>query len=119
MSIDVIKYEPDTLPEFPFEFMRAKGTNRTPQFLHWHEYLELDLVLGGSGINYIAGRKYRLEPGQLYLINELDHHIAVTDSLLEMLIILFHPNLFGREGMNGSFCARSTPSARSLRSLPV
>lgn len=34
MSIDVIKYEPDTLPEFPFEFMRAKGTNRTPQFLH-------------------------------------------------------------------------------------
>lgn len=43
MSIDVIKYEPDTLPEFPFEFMRAKGTNRTPQFLHWHEYLELDL----------------------------------------------------------------------------
>ena len=36
MSIDVIKYEPDTLPEFPFEFMRAKGTN-------WHEYLELDL----------------------------------------------------------------------------
>lgn len=99
MSIDVIKYEPDTLPEFPFEFMRAKGTNRTPQFLHWHEYLELDLVLGGSGINYIAGREYRLEPGQLYLINELDHHIAVTDSSLEMLIVLFHPNLFGREGM--------------------
>lgn len=99
MSIGVIKYEPDTLPEFPFEFMRAKGTNRTPQFLHWHEYLELDLVLGGSGINYIAGREYRLEPGQLYLINELDHHIAVTDSLLEMLIILFHPNLFDREGM--------------------
>lgn len=24
MSIDVIKYEPDTLPEFSFEFMRAR-----------------------------------------------------------------------------------------------
>lgn len=99
MSIDVIKYEPAALPEFPFEFMRAKGTNRALKFLHWHEYLELDLVLGGSGVNYIAGHEYRLKPGQLYLINELDHHIAVTDSSLEMLIILFHPNLFGREGM--------------------
>ncbi len=97
MEMDIIKYETDMRSGFPFEFMRAKGTNRTPQFLHWHEYLEMDLVLGGSGVNYIAGREYRLARGQLYLINELDRHIAVTDSELEMLIILFHPNLFGRE----------------------
>ncbi len=89
----IIKYE-HTLPaDFPFEFMWAQGKVHSPHFFHWHDYLELNLIEDGYGIEYIAGREYPVQSGQLYLINNIDPHIAVTDGSLRMRILLFDPVL--------------------------
>ncbi len=89
----IIKYEHVLPAEFPFEFMRAQGRIHSPHFFHWHDYLELNLIEGGYGIEYIAGREYSVQTGQLYLINNMDPHIAVTDGSLRMRILLFDPVL--------------------------
>lgn len=78
---------------FPFAAMRAKGGRQTPLTAHWHDCLELNWIESGHGINYIADREYVLEPGQLYLINDIDRHIAVTDGTLDMRIVIFGPSL--------------------------
>ena len=87
----IIKYEHILPAEFPFEFMWAQGKIHSPHFFHWHDYLELNLVEAGCGIEYIAGREYPVQAGQLYLINNIDPHIAVTDGSLRMRILLFDP----------------------------
>lgn len=89
----IIKAEYPMPADFPFAFMRAQGKVRTPRVFHWHDCLELNWVAGGTGINYIADREYPLAPGQLYLINNIDRHIAVTDGSLDMRVVIFEPGL--------------------------
>ncbi len=89
----IVKSDFSLPAEFPFAAMRAQGSQQTPQIVHWHDCLELNWVESGRGVNYIADREYRLEPGQLYLINNIDRHIAVTDGSLDMRIVVFEPSL--------------------------
>lgn len=94
----IVKSEYELPPERPFAFMTAGGNFSTPDVFHWHDCLELNLVRGGRGVNYIGTKEYRLSPGQLYLINNVDTHIAVTDGSLDMQIIIFDPALLGQCG---------------------
>ncbi|MBU9727706.1 AraC family transcriptional regulator [Diplocloster modestus] len=78
---------------FPFEMNNAKGNMVLPPVLHRHDCLELNYVICGSGTNYIEDKKYEMKAGELYLINNLEHHIAVSGGDLKMKIILFDPGL--------------------------
>jgi AraC-like DNA-binding protein len=90
----IVKSDFSLPAEFPFAVMRAQGQQQTPQVVHWHDCLEINWVEGGRGVNYIADREYRLQPGQLFLINNIDRHIAVSDGSLDMRIVIFEPSLF-------------------------
>lgn len=89
----IVKSDFSLPAEFPFAAMRAQGSQQTPQVVHWHDCLEINWIESGRGVNYIADREYLLEPGQLYLINNIDRHIAVTDGSLDMRIVIFEPSL--------------------------
>lgn len=89
----IVKSDFSLPAEFPFAAMRAQGSQQTPQVVHWHDCLEINWVESGRGVNYIADREYLLEPGQLFLINNIDRHIAVTDGSLDMRIVIFEPSL--------------------------
>ncbi|NLI55001.1 MAG: AraC family transcriptional regulator [Clostridiales bacterium] len=89
----VVKSDFSLPAEFPFAAMRAQGKQSTPQVVHWHDCLEINWIESGQGVNYIADREYLLQPGQLYLINNVDRHIAVTDGSLDMRIVVFEPSL--------------------------
>ncbi len=89
----IVKSDFSLPAEFPFAAMRAQGSQKTPRIMHWHDCLEIDWVESGRGVNYIADREYLLEPGQLFLINNIDRHIAVTDGSLDMRIVIFEPSL--------------------------
>lgn len=89
MSSTTDRYDDTFLTaEQPCRLLRAKGRLRVPA-LHIHDSLEINVVKGGRGVNYIGGREYVLEPGQVYLISNLEPHIAISDGTLQMEILLF------------------------------
>lgn len=85
----IVPYEDN----FSFEMYNAKGNQSTPPILHYHDALELNYVTAGGGINYIEDKVYHMKAGELYLINNLEHHIAVSDGTLQMKVVVFHPDL--------------------------
>jgi len=74
--------------------------------VHWHDCLEINWIEEGHGVNYIADREYLLEPGQLYLINNVDRHIAVTGGDLDMRIVIFEPSLLWDSAAEQQECLR-------------
>lgn len=87
------KYKIDFKDDFLFEMYNAKGNQAAPPILHYHDALELNYVTGGSGTNYIEDKVYHMKPGELYVINNLEHHIAVSDGALKMKVVVFEPSL--------------------------
>lgn len=77
--------------DFPFALMEARGLLKSPIF-HMHDCLEINWVAAGQGVNYIQDREYPLAAGQVYLINNFERHIAISDGTLDMKIIIFEPS---------------------------
>lgn len=74
--------------ELPFSIFDAKGDGNT-NFVHYHDCLEINIVLGGSGINYIENQKYEMKKGDIYIINPFEHHFAAVQRHLKMKVIIF------------------------------
>lgn len=67
---------------------------KTPTVLHWHNYIELELIIGGSGCHILNGQQFEVSRGSLYLLRLVDFHevkpspelylinMAIDDSLL-------------------------------------
>lgn len=48
--------------------------------LHWHDYCELELILGGRGEHRLNGTVYPVERGDVYLLTQRDlHTLAETE----------------------------------------
>lgn len=75
----------------PFCMHDARGDLHTG-FIHNHDCLEINYVLGGAGINYIDGRSYEMQPGDVFLINNYEHHFAGRQSALKMKVLYFDPD---------------------------
>lgn len=50
--------------------------------LHWHEFFELEIVLGGSGYQLLNGRRIELKKGTAYLMRLTDFHEIIPSSEL-------------------------------------
>ena len=50
--------------------------------LHWHVFYELELVVSGSGVQWINGHAMRLEPGSFYLLSPTDMHRIIANEPL-------------------------------------
>lgn len=57
--------------------------------IHCHDCLELNLILSGTGHYIIENNSYPIEPGDIFLINNSEHHMAVHDGSLSMLVFVF------------------------------
>lgn len=93
-----MSYRKDVIPldeAFPFNLFRTSGTLLSDTRLHFHDCLELDFILSGNGINQIETTSYPVEVGDLYVINNLEHHMAFNNHQLEILVIVFDPALIG------------------------
>jgi AraC-like DNA-binding protein/mannose-6-phosphate isomerase-like protein (cupin superfamily) len=91
------RHEVIPFPEdFSFDCYKAKGELSEPLFLHQHDFYEINWVVSGKGINFIDHREYPLQSGDLYTINNREHHIAISDGTLEMYILTFSPDLLGQ-----------------------
>lgn len=82
---------------FPFALFR---TSQKQQFLHYHDCLELNLVESGEGCYVINGKKYPIKPGDIFVINNKEPHMAIHDADsekgLELMVLVFDVDLLWR-----------------------
>ena len=105
--------------EIPFRIHDARG-NLDSGYLHYHDCLEVNYVLGGSGINYIDGRRYEMSRGDLYLINNYEHHFAGAQNGLSMKVMYFDPGFIWDHAPENyalvqAFYSRNLPDGNRLR----
>lgn len=89
-----MQFRKDIIPldrRYPFNIFTTGGVAPDQDVLHFHDCLEIDFVRSGAGTNMIESRKYAMKPGEFYVINNLERHMAVSDGSLDMLVIVFDP----------------------------
>ena len=57
--------------------------------LHWHNYFEIEIVIGGSGTHILNGAAYSISQGDAYLLTPTDFHRIVADSSVDLINISF------------------------------
>lgn len=72
--------------EMPFSFYE---TDSRQEMIHSHDCLELNYIIDGTGYYLIEDKSYPIEKGDIFLINNLEHHMAVHENNLKMLVFVF------------------------------
>lgn len=62
------------------EYVRMFQTRERQEELHCHNCLELNFVEKGTGTYIIGGKMYPMEPGDIFVINNSEHHLALHNS---------------------------------------
>ncbi|NHN28967.1 AraC family transcriptional regulator [Paenibacillus agricola] len=79
---------------FPVDMaIRSIRANTVTQ--HWHPFLELGLCLSGEGWFHIVDRTYAVRPGDVFVVNQAQPHIANCDpgKICQFLFIYFRPSI--------------------------
>ena len=68
--------------------------------LHWHDHLEIALVLEGRGGFELGGRRLPAHPGDVFFIDDSQPHVARAEpgADLRLLLVLFRPELIAGPG---------------------
>lgn len=80
-------------PSFPVHFFdfTVKG-NR--DHMHWHRYYEIGLCTKGTGRFFYHTKQYSVTPGDIFISNNYESHVAVSDSNSETqyIFMILLPN---------------------------
>lgn len=85
-------WEYDFEPGFPlhiFSFVVKGNRDR----MHWHLYFEIGLCTKGSGQFIYMNKVYPVKPGDLFISNNFENHVAISDGekSTEYLFLIFLP----------------------------
>ena len=88
----------DLEPEFPLRVLEYETADDDQ--MHSHDYLEVALCLEGTGKFRFGQRVDRIEPGDVFLIDNREAHVAVADPgvRLRLLLALFLPEFIAAPG---------------------
>ena len=64
---------------------RISGSTRN----HFHDFFEIELILGGEGVHSMNGTVYKIQRGSVFLMTPADFHDLRTDTHLDVLTIMF------------------------------
>lgn len=65
--------------------------------LHWHDYIELELIVGGGGQQRLNGCQYTLKRGSLCLLRFTDFHDLTPESELKILNLSVEESFLPKE----------------------
>lgn len=65
--------------------------------LHWHNYIELELVTGGTGYEQLNGQNIPLSRGSLSLLRLTDFHEVTPDGTLSILKMIIDDSLLAED----------------------
>jgi AraC-like DNA-binding protein len=97
--LGVFFWQYDLEPEFPLCVLEYE-TSGNNDLMHSHDYLEVALCLEGTGTFRFGQRAYEIRPGDVFLIDNLEAHVAHADPgvKLRLLLALFLPELIAAPG---------------------
>jgi AraC-like DNA-binding protein len=97
--LGVFFWQYDLEPEFPLCVLEYE-TSGNSDLMHSHDYLEVALCLEGTGSFRFGQRAYEIRPGDVFLIDNLEAHVAHADPgvKLRLLLALFLPELIAAPG---------------------
>jgi len=100
--VGIYFWQHDLEPEFPLsvKFHEVRGD---ADRMHWHDYLEIALVLDGSGAFRFGRREIEAGPRDIFMVDNSEPHAALArhGGLLRLLLILFRPELIAPPGCRG------------------
>ena len=82
--------------EFPFDIFDAYGAKRPIEdnpVIHRHDCLEINYIVSGKGYYLFDDHKYELQPGDIYVINNQEYHMAYNTGDLHLIVIVFNEDL--------------------------
>ncbi|MFC5471171.1 AraC family transcriptional regulator [Cohnella suwonensis] len=74
---------------YPISFNESAGVSPLYRRLHWHDVLEINLIMKGTGYYIINGQMIEFHEGDILLINSNDLHRAYERNGLEILVVSF------------------------------
>ena len=97
MSVYVWQQELD--PGFPLAVLEYDVRGEDDP-MHWHDHLEIALVLEGRGWFELGGRRLDARPGDVFFIDNSQPHVAHADAAaaMRLLLVLFRPELIAGPG---------------------
>lgn len=93
-------WEFDFDPSFPvhlFEYAVPGTRDR----LHWHRYYEIGLCAEGGGTFQYATKTYDARPGDVFVTNNYETHVAVTRQRQKYIFLIFLPAFISASGAPG------------------
>ena len=70
---------------------------------HWHDFYEMELVLGGEGTYVIDGTNYEIERGALFLMSPAAFHSVDFVSMGSMINVMFKGDLYSSKFLHKIF----------------
>jgi len=61
---------------------------------HMHDFVEIEYVLSGRGVQTINGKEYAVKRGDFIYLEKGDYHTYCTDSAMEVLNVVFYYSVF-------------------------
>jgi len=110
-------------PDFPLAVIDYRTAGDADR-MHWHEYLEIALCLEGRGRFLFGRRTQPIEPGDVFLVDNSQPHVALPDSggSLRLLLVLFRPELVAGPGCrafdSGYLAPFRSADGQSLERIP-
>ncbi len=85
-------------PDFPLAVLEYATDDQDR--MHWHDHLEIALVIGGRGAFLFGRRALPADPDDIFLIDSSQPHVAIGDpgTSLRLLLVLFRPELIAAPG---------------------
>lgn len=94
-------------------------TQLTSEPLHTHEFIEIEYVVNGEGVQIINDVEYQVKRGDVVFLNIGDSHSYYSKNNLQILNCIFYPNLYqSGEIMPISVDNNDTPKIPNFIRLP-
>ncbi len=65
--------------------------------LHWHDFIELELIIDGKGTQILNGKCFPLSRGRLSLLRMTDYHSLQNDGIFKLLHLGFDESVLPEE----------------------
>jgi AraC-like DNA-binding protein len=95
----VYVWQQDLEPDFPLAVLEYV-TQGDGDRMHWHDHLEVAVVIDGRGAFLFGRRALPAEAGDIFFIDNSQPHVALADpgTSLRLLLVLFRPELIAGPG---------------------
>jgi len=95
----VYVWQQDLEPAFPLAVLEYTAQGDADR-MHWHDHLEIALVLEGRGAFLFGRRAMPAEAGDIFFVDNSQPHVALATpgASLRLLLVLFRPELIAGPG---------------------